>query len=119
MATTTKTLIVEIPTYDAAGNVTEWTGLNAWGFSTAAEREALSPTARAAAKSNGGRLVLLTETDDGAGTVTSERKILTDKTDRPVTVKADSALWCRLLRTLPNEPWAETFRSTVQAALGA
>lgn len=119
MATTTiKTLVVETPVLDSTGAVTGWTSAQAWGFTTAAEREALAPTARQAAKECGGRLVLLTETDDGAGTTTAARKVLLDRTGRSLTIVVDSLTLSRFLRFIPDEPWAQEFLSAAKAALG-
>ena len=121
--TTTKQVVVQIPTNNPDATKAQWMDSTATPFATTEERAVIMPVAKAEARLNAGRVLLRTITE----AVDAKTKAVTTTTVDTVEVKPSTEAlaitltlseWARVRQCVAGQPWAEGLVATIDAKLG-
>lgn len=122
--TTTKQVVVQIPTNNA-DPAKAWMDSTATPFATTEERAVIMPLAKVEARLNAGRvLVRTTKVDDVGSTdqtlwvTTVEDRVAVLPSVKTASITDTLSTWARVRQVCMGQPWAEGLVATIDAKLG-
>lgn len=123
--TTTKAVVVQIPTNNPDAAKAQWLDVDTYPFATTEEKQALMPDAKAQARLNAGRVLIRTIKVDDAGstdetlwTTTVEDKLVVLPSVREVAITDTLSVWARVRQVCMGQPWAEALIAAIDVKLG-
>lgn len=123
--TTTKQIVVQIPTNNPDAAKAQWMDSTATPFATTEERAVIMPLAKVEARLNAGRvLVRTTKVDDVGSTdqtlwvTTVEDRVAVLPSVKTASITDTLSTWARVRQVCMGQPWAEGLVATIDAKLG-